>query len=431
MNTSNNWVKSDDTSYFGDQILNRVSFLREDDSFLKLALSYLNTQFIPFFKGEPLGDSSNGRLYRITRNYGDVDDNNKGTLNNKIIQLINETIFNNVNDSELDSMIKNGNNPNRTRFHLIFLGLYSSFKEDSNEDYLIYKDKYKGTPVFAINFMDTDIDKYLGSSSIIKLTFQNVFNVLVTNEEASLYSHSRMYVQWAIKFKRCVECGQEIQFIHGGSKWICSDYKCPLHNCKQYHNNAAFPRIDPVIITAITNKDWSKMCLVRSKRPIGKDIVMYSCVAGFMEPGETIEASCEREVWEETGIQINQNNGNIMILKSQPWPYPQNLMIGCIAQIGFNGYDERIDLNNDQELLDAQWFDTQDIKVSIDQYETGFLLPLKLDPLKYPLYVDSEKDTNDSSQIKIQIPGKNAIAFDLINYVVKMYQQQQQKKITL
>lgn len=421
MNDSN-CVKSDNISYFGDQILNRVSFLREDDSFLKLALNYSSTQFILFFNGEPLGDIATGKLYRVTRHFSS---DNKDSLNYKVLRLINETIFDNISDKDLDSLIRNGNNPNKTRYHLIFLGLYLSFKDSSTNEVLIYKDKYKGIPIFAINFLDHDIENDLDSFAVTKLTFQNVFNVLVSNEEASLYSHSRMYIQWANKFKRCVECGREVQFIHGGTKWICSDTKCLLNNSKQYQNNAAFPRIDPVVITAITNKDWSKMCLVRSKRAIGKDIVMYSCVAGFMEPGETIESSCQREVWEETGIQINRID-NIIILKSQPWPYPQNLMIGCIAQINFNGRDEMIDLNHDQELLDAQWFDTQDIKESIDQYETGFLLPLKLDPLKYPLYTDDKTNNNDLSQIKIQIPGKNAIAFDLIEYVVRRYQQQQQ-----
>lgn len=417
----NNWVMSHNISYFGDQILNRVSFLREDDSFLKMALNRSSTQFIPFFNGEPLGDTATGKLYRITRHYSGDD---KDSLNYKVFHLLNETLFNGITDKrELDSRIRDGNNPNKTRYHLIFLGLYQLFKESSTDDILTYKDKYKGIPVFAINFIDQNIDNYLDSSSVIKLTFQNVFDVLVSNEEASLYSHSRMYVQWASRFKRCVECGQEVQFIHGGTKWICSDGKCPLNNSKQYQNNAAFPRIDPVVITAITNKDWSKICLVRSKRAIGKHIIMYSCVAGFMEPGETIESACQREVWEETGIHINQID-NIIILKSQPWPYPQNLMIGCIAQINFNGRDEMIDLNHDQELLDAQWFDTQDIKESIDRYETGFLFPLRLDPLKYPLYIDNKTDNVDLSQIKIQIPGKNAIAFDLINYIVRKYQQQ-------
>ncbi|KAK5780707.1 hypothetical protein RI543_001829 [Arxiozyma heterogenica] len=423
MNDSNS-VMSNNISYFGNQILNRVSFLREDVSFLKLALNYSFTQFIPFFNGEPLGDTTTGKLYRITKHFSDDD---TGSLNYKVSRLINETVFTRIADDELESLISKGNNPNKTRYHLVFLGLYLSFTSSSSDEFLIYKDKYKGIPVFAINFIDHSIENNHESSSIIKLTFQNVFNVLMSNEEASLYSYSRMYIQWANKFKRCVECGQEIQFIHGGTKWICSDTKCPLNEAKQFQNNAVFPRIDPVVITAITNKDWSKMCLVRSKRAIGKDIVMYSCVAGFMEPGETIESSCQREVWEETGIQIKQTD-NIIILKSQPWPYPQNLMIGCIAQINFNGHDEVIDLNHDQELLDAQWFDTQDIKESIDRYKTGFLLSLKLDPLKYPLYIDNKINNNDLSQIKIQIPGKNAIAFDLINYVVRRHQEQQQQQ---
>lgn len=383
--------KGYDNSYFGDQPLNRVSFLREDETFLQLAFEHLKTQYIPFFQGEALVDSSKGKLYRVS----ELEEGSSPLMN-----LIKDTVSNH-------DLIK-ANNPHQSHVHLIFLGLDNATSEDKE---FIYKDKYSGTPIFAINFIDKDTTQYIKSESIVQLTFQNVFNTLVSNTEASLYSHANMYVQWCTKFKRCVECGEEIQFVHGGSKWICSKIDCPLANPRQHRNNAAFPRTDPVVITAITNKDWSKCCLARSKRSIGKGIIMYSTVAGFMEPGETIESSCQREVWEETGIDVKTED--IIIVKSQPWPYPQNLMIGCVATVDFNGQNETIDLNHDPELLDAQWFDTKDLRDALDTYESGFFLPLKLDNAKYSL----------DPEITVQVPGKNAIAFDLIKHVVKKFKE--------
>ncbi|CAL9732986.1 NAD-capped RNA hydrolase Npy1p [Monosporozyma unispora] len=382
-------------SYFGDQPLNRVSFLREDETFLKLALEYSKTQYIPFFQGEALVDGSKGKLYRV----GEVGDSYDSSA---VFTLIKETV-----SAEDFGLIK-ANNPNKSHTHLIFLGL------DSTTAYakeFIYKEQYSGTPIFAINFADKVETDYIQNDSVTKLTFQSVFNDLTDNMEASLYSHARMYTQWSTKFKRCVECGEEIQFIHGGSKWVCTRSQCPLSDPLQHRNNAAYPRTDPVVITAIVNRDWSKCCLARSKRSIGKGIIMYSTVAGFMEPGETIESSCQREVWEETGIDVKYKD--ITIVKSQPWPYPQNLMIGCIATVDFNGQNEIIDLNHDPELLDAQWFDTRDLTNSLATYESGFLLPLKLDNAKYSL----------DPEITVQLPGKNAIAYDLVTYVVKKFEE--------
>lgn len=81
---------------------------------------------------------------------------------------------------------------------------------------------------------------------------------------------------------------------------------------------------------------------------------MYSCLAGFIEPGESLEEAVRREVWEESGVEV----GRVQYHSSQPWPFPSNLMIGTIAQ-SLPG--SKIDLGNDPELEDALWFSRDEL----------------------------------------------------------------------
>lgn len=107
----------------------------------------------------------------------------------------------------------------------------------------------------------------------------------------------------------CARCGQETDISHGG--W---QRTCPA--CGTHH----FPRTDPVVIMLVTH--GNDILVGRSPHwPEG----MYSLLAGFMEPGETIEAAVRREVLEETSVRV----GDVGYLASQPWPFPSSLMIGC------------------------------------------------------------------------------------------------------
>lgn len=104
-----------------------------------------------------------------------------------------------------------------------------------------------------------------------------------------------------------------------------------------------FPRLSPAIIVRITDGD--RILLARSPQfPSG----MYSVLAGFIEPGESLEAGVHREVFEEVGLKIT----NLQYFGSQPWPYPDSLMIGFIAS--YHSGDIRCD---EVEIEDAQWFD--------------------------------------------------------------------------
>ena len=109
-------------------------------------------------------------------------------------------------------------------------------------------------------------------------------------------------------------------------------------NCHAQH----FPRTDPVVIMLVTEGD---RCLLGRQARFGKG--MYSALAGFLEPGETIEEAVRREVREEAGIQV----GAVQYVASQPWPFPSSLMIGCMG----TALSTHIILDR-LELEDARWF---------------------------------------------------------------------------
>ena len=101
---------------------------------------------------------------------------------------------------------------------------------------------------------------------------------------------------------------------------------------------------------------------------------MYSALAGFIEPGESIEEATRREVMEEAGIEV----GRIEYVSSQPWPFPSSLMIGCIAE----GLTSEITLD-EEELADAQWFERDFIKAVLEGHSRDITLPGELAIARY------------------------------------------------
>jgi NAD+ diphosphatase len=155
--------------------------------------------------------------------------------------------------------------------------------------------------------------------------------------EAAIMAEARGVLNWHATHKFCARCGAPSVIAEGGWK-----RDCPA--CKAEH----FPRTDPVVI----------MLAIRGDRALlgRKDVFlpgMYSCLAGFMEPGETIEEAVARELMEEAGIAV----GAIRYVASQPWPFPSSLMIGCHAEA--LGEEIRVDKT---EIDDARWFTKDEIR---------------------------------------------------------------------
>lgn len=148
--------------------------------------------------------------------------------------------------------------------------------------------------------------------------------------EAELAATGRALVHWHQSHGFCAACGTASILSHAG--W---QRQCP--QCKAAH----FPRTDPVVIMLVTRGE----SLLVGRSP-GWPEGMYSTLAGFMEPGETVEAAVRREVAEETGVVV----GAVRYLSSQPWPFPASLMLGCHGQ----ATSDTITLDP-AELDDALW----------------------------------------------------------------------------
>lgn len=154
----------------------------------------------------------------------------------------------------------------------------------------------------------------------------------------SLLGRGKMLLEWNGRRHFCSCCGHKTRAGQGGYLRICENSECEAKH---------FPRTDPVVIMLVTKGD--KCLLGRSPNfPPGN----YSALAGFMEPGETIEEAVRREVWEEAGIKV----GAVSYVKSQPWPFPSSLMIGVMAE----ALSEEINLEGD-ELEDAFWMKKKDL----------------------------------------------------------------------
>jgi NAD+ diphosphatase len=152
-------------------------------------------------------------------------------------------------------------------------------------------------------------------------------------EEAGLLAYARAMVHWRERHRYCGRCGKPTLALQGGHVVQCSDPACATQQ---------FPRLDPAVIVLVT--DGERALLGRQPAwPPGR----YSTIAGFVEPGESLEDAVAREVREETGVLVD----DVQYHSSQPWPFPSSLMLGFTARARHTA----IDLG-DQELEDAGWF---------------------------------------------------------------------------
>ena len=154
--------------------------------------------------------------------------------------------------------------------------------------------------------------------------------------DLAIYGGARSLVDWHARHRFCAKCGGSTQMSKGGWQRDCTA-------CEAAH----FPRTDPVTIMLVEND--GRLLLGRQPRFPPR---FFSALAGFVEPGETIEEAVAREVWEEAGLRVE----NVRYIASQPWPFPSQLMIGChCVALG-----DTITLDV-EELEEARWFSREEV----------------------------------------------------------------------
>ena len=154
---------------------------------------------------------------------------------------------------------------------------------------------------------------------------------LVDPETVAWLGAAKAMSHWHARHGFCANCGTPTRFAAAGFRRECEV-------CKTHH----FPRTDPVVIMLAVD---GENCLLGRQPRFPK--AMYSALAGFLEPGETVEEAVRREIKEEAGIEVDE----VAYVASQPWPFPSSLMIGCLARAATRD----VYLDHD-ELEDARWF---------------------------------------------------------------------------
>jgi NAD+ diphosphatase len=171
---------------------------------------------------------------------------------------------------------------------------------------------------------------------------------LLAEPELAQLAQARSLLTWHARNGFCANCGARTTLEDAGYRRCCPA-------CQANH----FPRTDPVAIIVV--RHGSRLLLGR--QPTFQP-GMYSALAGFIEPGETIEDAARREVLEEAGIRV----GAVRYLQSQPWPFPSSLMIGLIGDA--LSTDIAIDAT---ELEDARWFDAAEVVAMLERRHPGGL----------------------------------------------------------
>jgi NAD+ diphosphatase len=189
-----------------------------------------------------------------------------------------------------------------------------------------------GAPRFALAIAPERLDALKARDDLKLIDMRSIaMQGLFAGTVENMIGTAKAVFLWHGRRRFCSACAAPLESVSAGWKRKCS-------GCGMEH----FPRTDPVVIMLAVRGD---VCLMGRgpQFPEGR----YSCLAGFIEPGETFEEAARREIFEETGVRT----GRMKYLYAQPWPFPSSLMIGCMAE----ALSEEITLDP-VELADARWF---------------------------------------------------------------------------
>lgn len=201
---------------------------------------------------------------------------------------------------------------------------------------LIFLGLFRDRPAFAFSISGSSDAPFRELGEYHDLRY---LGTVLPPDEANLVAHARALVLWHASQVFCGVCGSSARPGAAGNTRLCMNDEC---------RREIFPRVDPAIIVLVSDGD---RCLLGRQEswPEGR----YSTIAGFVEPGESLEDAVRREVYEETSIRV----GQVSYHSSQPWPFPSSLMLGFMADAGSSDI-----VLNDGELEDAQWFTRKELR---------------------------------------------------------------------
>ncbi|GGE33363.1 NADH pyrophosphatase [Agaricicola taiwanensis] len=211
----------------------------------------------------------------------------------------------------------------------------------------LYLGRQDGAPIFARR-IELEPDSGEASHGTLADLRTLAIEGQIEVSGVALLGLAKSLLSWHRRHGFCANCGERTAPVHGGWRRDCP-------SCNAEH----FPRVDPVAIMLVTEGD---RCLLGRQPRFATG--SYSCLAGFIEPGETAENAVRREVKEEAGVTV----GAVRFLASQPWPFPHSLMIGCHGE----ALSTDITIDRD-ELEDARWFTREELRQMIAGTHAGGL----------------------------------------------------------
>ncbi|KAL2929492.1 Nudix hydrolase 19 chloroplastic [Bienertia sinuspersici] len=224
--------------------------------------------------------------------------------------------------------------------------------------------------------------------------------------DLAVAGHARALLEWHGVSRFCGRCGCKNIPMEAGKRVQCSNELC---------KKRTYPRIDPVVIMLVIDRDNDRALLGRQSRYVPR---MWSCLAGFIEPGESLEEAVKRETWEETGIEV----GEVVYHSSQPWPVGPSSM-PCQLMVGFFAYAKSLEIDVDKdELEDARWHSREDVKKALTfaEYEKAQrTAAAKVEQIckgvSQGQNFSSDFNTESGELAPMFIPGPFAIAHHLIS----------------
>ncbi|KAL3701477.1 hypothetical protein R1sor_019499 [Riccia sorocarpa] len=218
-------------------------------------------------------------------------------------------------------------------------------------------------------------------------------------EEVAIAGHARALLEWHKQAQFCSRCGTKTFALEAGQRRECGNPVC---------KNKLYPRIDSVVIMLVIDKERDRVILGRQSRFVPR---MWSCLAGFIEPGESLEEAVRRETREEVGVDV----GQIIYHSSQPWPVGPASM-ACQLMVGFFAYATSFDIKVDgEELQDAQWFSRDAVRKALTY--TDYKNAQEAASLKIYQMCSGEKAASEGypeQSSPVYVPGPYAIAHSLI-----------------
>ena len=210
-----------------------------------------------------------------------------------------------------------------------------------------------GASLFAVDLSESETEKEaltrLGLTlDQARFTQLRQFDGSLSSEDRALLFYSRSMTHWHQVQKYCSRCGSPTRPEEAGHVMACTNASCAA----KY-----FPRTDPATIMLVHEND---RCLL-GRQP-SWPAAIYSTLAGFVEPGETAEEAVFREVKEESGVEVK----NIRYFGSQPWPFPQSLMLGFFAEA------TTTDIKCGTELADVRWFEVSETRELLKRLAARF-----------------------------------------------------------